>query len=71
MTLNGVVVFTTSGRAVLVDVRAETRMLIPIEYTAFVWAALGGWLFFNESLTLSTVAGTTLIVLGCVIAARH
>lgn len=51
--------------------RAETRILIPIEYTAFVWAALGGWLFFNESLTLSTVAGTTLIVLGCVIAARH
>jgi S-adenosylmethionine uptake transporter len=51
--------------------RAEARVLIPVEYTAFIWASLIGWLFFNESLTYSTVGGTALIVCGCVIATRQ
>ncbi len=50
--------------------RAEAQILIPVEYTAFVWAALFGWLFFSEPLTLWTVAGTALIVAGSLVAAR-
>ncbi|MBC9034830.1 DMT family transporter [Sphingomonas sp. JC676] len=50
--------------------RAEAQVLLTVEYTAFVWAALMGWLFFREALTPVTVAGTLLIVAGCLMAAR-
>lgn len=50
--------------------RAEAQVLLTVEYTAFIWAALMGWLFFDEKLTLITIAGTLLIVVGCLIAAR-
>lgn len=50
--------------------RAEAQILIPVEYTAFVWAALFGWLFFSEPVTLPVLAGTALIVCGSLIAAR-
>jgi S-adenosylmethionine uptake transporter len=50
--------------------RAEAQVLVPIEYTAFLWAALLGWLCFGEPLGLATVAGTALIVLGCWIGTR-
>ncbi len=50
--------------------RAEAQILIPVEYTAFVWAALFGWMFFAEPVTVWTVAGTTLIVAGSLVAAR-
>ena len=50
--------------------RAETQVLLPLEYTAFIWAALTGWLMFGEGLTWPTIAGAGLIVLGCWIAAR-
>ncbi len=53
--------------------RAETQVLVPLEYSAFVWAALMGWLFFAEEVTLPTLAGTVLVVLACWIAVprRH
>lgn len=51
--------------------RAETQVLLPIEYSAFLWAALFGWLFFREELGPGTVAGAALIVVGCWIAARR
>lgn len=51
--------------------RAETQVLLPIEYSAFLWAALFGWLFFREELGPGTVAGAALIVIGCWIAARR
>jgi S-adenosylmethionine uptake transporter len=51
--------------------RAEAKILIPVEYTAFVWAALFGWLVFSEAVTLATLAGTALIVAGCLVAARQ
>jgi S-adenosylmethionine uptake transporter len=51
--------------------RAEARILIPVEYTAFVSAALFGWLVFAEKITLATLAGTALIVVGCLVAARQ
>lgn len=50
--------------------RAEAQILIPVEYTAFVWAAIFGWLFFSEPVTLPVLAGTALIVTGSLIAAR-
>ncbi|MCB2083132.1 MAG: DMT family transporter [Sphingomonadaceae bacterium] len=50
--------------------RAEAQVLVPIEYSGFVWACLFGWLFFAESVTPTTLAGTMLIVAGCWIATR-
>ena len=50
--------------------RAEAQILIPVEYTAFIWAALLGWQLFDEELSWSVLAGTVLIVSGCLIAAR-
>jgi S-adenosylmethionine uptake transporter len=50
--------------------RAEAQILLTVEYTAFIWAAIMGWLFFHEPLTAVTVAGTLLIVAGCWMAAR-
>lgn len=49
--------------------RAEAQVLVPMEYTAFLWAALFGWLFFREEVTTSTLLGVVLIVIGCWIAA--
>jgi S-adenosylmethionine uptake transporter len=51
--------------------RAEAQALVPLEYTAFAWAALSGWLWFDEAVTAATVAGTVLIVFGCWIATRQ
>lgn len=48
--------------------RAEAQVLLPVEYTAFMWAAILGWLMFDEHLGLATYAGTALIVAGCIIA---
>lgn len=50
--------------------RAEAQILIPVEYTAFVWAVLFGWVFFDEPVTLTTLIGTALIIGGSLIAAR-
>ncbi len=50
--------------------RAEAQVLMPVEYTAFVWAALLGWWAFGEHVTLATLAGAALIVIGCLWAAR-
>jgi len=49
--------------------RAEAQALLPTEYTAFIWAAIMGWAMFGEALTLPTIAGVALIVIGCWIAA--
>ncbi|MBA4747720.1 MAG: DMT family transporter [Sphingopyxis sp.] len=50
--------------------RAEAQQLVAVEYTAFLWAAALGWVWFGEALAWQTVAGTVLIVAGCIIAAR-
>ena len=49
--------------------RAETRELIVIEYTAFVWAVLFGWLLFSESVSFATFIGTGCIIFGCLFSA--
>jgi S-adenosylmethionine uptake transporter len=48
--------------------RAEAQILAPIEYSAFIWAALLGALLFGEALQLATLAGAILIIGGCLIA---
>lgn len=50
--------------------RAQAQVLVPIEYTGFLWASLFGWMFFAESVTWTTLTGTALIIAGCWIAAR-
>jgi len=49
--------------------RAEAQYLIPTEYTAFVWAVILGWMFFDETVGWTTVLGTGLIVAGCLLVA--
>ncbi|GGY92428.1 DMT family transporter [Novosphingobium colocasiae] len=52
--------------------RAEAQVLVPIEYSGFLWAALFGWLFFAEPLTPTTLAGAALVMAGCWMAVhRH
>ncbi|MFK8022277.1 MAG: DMT family transporter [Pseudomonadales bacterium] len=51
--------------------RAEAKVLIPVEYTAFIWVAIYGWFVFDEAVTLTTYVGTALIVIGCLIATRQ
>lgn len=50
--------------------RAEAKILVNLEYSAFIWAAILGWIFFQEPITLSTALGTVLIVAGCILATR-
>jgi S-adenosylmethionine uptake transporter len=51
--------------------RAEASYLLPVEYTAFIWAALLGWWVFGETVSALTIAGTLMIVAGCIWAARR
>jgi len=51
--------------------RAEAQVLVPLAYTAFIWAAIVGWVAFSEPLTLRTLAGVVMIVAGCLIALRR
>lgn len=70
----GAAALLATGAAILLAwayARAEAQVLVPVEYTAFLWAALFGWLFFREELGPGTVAGAVLIVIGCWIAARR
>ena len=50
--------------------RAEAQVLVPLEYSGFLWACLFGWLFFGEDVTATTLIGTALVVGGCWIATR-
>lgn len=50
--------------------RAEAQVLAPVEYTAFIWAAILGYLVFDERVSLYTLVGTILIIGGCLVAVR-
>jgi S-adenosylmethionine uptake transporter len=50
--------------------RAEASYLAVTEYSGFLWAAVLGWIIFDEGVSLYTVAGAVLIVTGCFVAAR-
>jgi S-adenosylmethionine uptake transporter len=51
--------------------RAEAQVLAPFEYTALGWAALFGWLFFAEPVSLRTWAGAAVIGAACLWQARR
>lgn len=68
--LAAVLAFTSLALLAWAYARAEAQYLIPVEYSAFVWAAILGWLAFGDRLTLTTLAGALLIVAGCLVAAR-
>lgn len=68
--LAATIAFTSLAALAWAYARAEAQVLIPVEYTAFVWAAIIGWLAFGDRLTLTTVVGALLIVVGCLIASR-
>jgi S-adenosylmethionine uptake transporter len=51
--------------------RAEAQALVAVEYTAFIWAALFGWLVFDERVTWAVTVGALLIVAGCIVASRQ
>ena len=48
--------------------RAQAQVLVPLEYSGFLWAGLFGWLFFGEAVTWPMVTGAAIIVAGCWIA---
>lgn len=50
--------------------RADASYLAVTEYSGFLWAAVLGWIIFDEGVSLYTVAGAVLIVAGCFVAAR-
>ena len=70
-TIAGAAALTVAGSMVIAwaYARAEAQMLVPVEYTGFLWAALFGWLFFREAVTPPTIIGAALIVVACWIAA--
>ena len=51
--------------------RAEAQVVAPVEYSAFVWAALLGHAAFGERVSGWTLAGAGLIVAGCAVALRR
>jgi S-adenosylmethionine uptake transporter len=50
--------------------RAGAAYLSTTEYSAFLWGMLLGWLRFGETVSLFTLLGASLIVAGCLVAAR-
>ena len=50
--------------------RAEAQKLVPVEFTAFVWAAILGAIVFGEKVLPLTIAGAAMIIGGCIVAAR-
>lgn len=72
LALVGVTALSLSGQFLMSwsYARAEAQYLIPTEYSAFVWAILFGWVFFDEGVVWTTLIGAVLIIVGCLIAAR-
>lgn len=70
--LAGVTALSLTGQFLMswAYARAEAQYLIPTEYSAFIWAIVLGWFFFDEAVTWTTLAGAGLIVASCLIAAR-
>lgn len=51
--------------------RVEAQVLAPFEYTALGWAALFGWIFFDESVSWRTWFGAAIIIAACLWQARR
>lgn len=67
----GAAAVLTVGGALLMAwayARAEAQVLVPLEYSGFLWASLFGWLMLGEAVTVTALTGALLIVAGCLIA---
>lgn len=51
-------------------VHLQAQVSAVLEYSALPWAALIGWLFFNESVAPTTVLGAVIIAAACLWASR-
>ena len=51
--------------------RAQAQHLAPVEYSAFIWAVLFGWVFFAEPVAPATLAGAGMIVAACLLTATR
>ncbi|MFD1880824.1 DMT family transporter [Paracoccus pacificus] len=40
----------------------EASVVAPMQYSQIIWAAIFGWLLFNESLDLNTIVGASVII---------
>ncbi|MEO1968715.1 MAG: DMT family transporter [Sphingomonadaceae bacterium] len=69
----GAAILTVAGAIAIAwaYAREEAQVLVPMEYSGFLWASLFGWLFFRENLAVTTAVGALLIVLGCWIGASR
>jgi S-adenosylmethionine uptake transporter len=47
---------------------AQVQYLVPLEYTAFLWATLLGFYLFGDQITGPVIVGTAFIVAGCLMA---
>lgn len=65
MSLSGVFLFA------LAYARGEAGYLAVTEYSGFIWAAALGWMVFAEPVSAYTLLGASLIVIGCIFAARE
>jgi S-adenosylmethionine uptake transporter len=64
MSFTGVLLFAVAYA------RGEASYLAVTEYSGFIWAAVLGWLVFAEPVSPYTLLGATMIVAGCIFAAR-
>lgn len=71
--IGGAALLTVTGAALLAwaYAREEAQVLVPMEYSGFLWASLFGWIFFRESVAPTTMMGAAMIVLGCWVAAKR
>jgi S-adenosylmethionine uptake transporter len=49
--------FSVTSLMLGLGARAPAHRLLPLEYSAFVWAALVGWLWFGEAVGLDSAGG--------------
>ncbi len=51
------------GLLIIAAYRSAPAIIVaPMQYSQIIWAALYGWLFFNESIDRNTVMGTSVII---------
>lgn len=50
--------------------RAPAQKLAPMEYTALIWSALIGWIFFKEVPNIWVWVGAAIIIAACVLVSR-
>ncbi len=43
--------------------RTEAALVAPMQYSQIIWAALYGWLFFDESIDAGTAAGAGIVII--------